>query len=112
MSENVYTPEFTASVVERYQAVDGYEAQQAVLRDIEAETGVKVASLRAKLSREGVYQAKPQVSTSRTIRKAELISQLAVLVNEPEEKVESFEKATRKALEIVIGRLRAIKEAQ
>jgi len=107
-----YSDEFVKDLVEAYQAVEGYEAQQAVIVEKAKFTGFTIRGLRSKLVREGVYQAK-EVSedTPKRVRKAELVAQLAELVDVPEIEFDTFEKATRKALEVLVGRVRALKEA-
>ena len=110
MTEKRYTDEFVTELRTRYTEAEGYEAEQAVIKEIANETDFTVPQLRAKLVAEKVYNAKPTVPAGkRRVRKAELVTQLATLVGEPEETVETFEKANAKALEIVVGRLRAWK---
>jgi len=69
--------------------------------------GKKLASVRQKLVRMGIY-IKPEKTTktgAKIVRKNELVEQLAKLTESPESDVESMEKATKKALEIVIKTL-------
>jgi len=111
MTEVKYAPEFVQALTAQYVAQNAdYANEQAVIADFADEFGFTVAGLRAKLVREGVYNAKVKTVT-RTPRKAELVAQLAELVNVPEVEFDTFEGATKNALETLVGRVRAIKEA-
>ena len=106
--ESVYTEAVTSALIAEYVAQNGnYEAEQAVVAEYAENLGVKVASVRAKLSREGVYNAKAKTESRATVRKSELVAQLAELTGASEDVLGSLEKANRKALEIVVGRIRA-----
>ena len=64
--------------------------------------GKSVRSVVAKLSREGVYKAKAKnTSGTVTLRKAQLIELIAAKVGATQESLESLEKATKEALEIL-----------
>ena len=95
-----YTPEMTAEIVAAYQAGETVE----ILAQRFDKT---VRSIVAKLSREGVYQAKSKASGVATPRKAELISQIAHAINTNEELLESLEKATKEALELIAKAVQA-----
>jgi hypothetical protein len=105
-----YNEEFVKGLVKAYVEAEGYEAEQAVIVEKAKFTGFTIAGLRAKLSREGVYNAKVEKVTAKTIRKNELVTQLAELLGVNEEVVETFEKANRKPLEILVGRIRVLQE--
>lgn len=92
-----YTPEQTLALVSGYQAGETVEALAQKL-------GKSTRSIVAKLSREGVYQAKSKATTHR-VRKAELVSQIAASVGVSEEVFESLEKANHEVLEILANRL-------
>jgi len=91
-----YTPEQTSTLVADYQAGISVEA-------IATAMGKSVRSVIAKLSREGVYKAKGKTSASTTVRKAQLIEVIAARLGVPSEKLESLEKATKEALELLVG---------
>jgi hypothetical protein len=92
-----YTPEQTAQLVAGYQAGETVEALATRL-------GKTTRSVVAKLSREGVYKAKTKTAGAR-VTKAQLVSLIAYKVGAHEEVLESLEKATHEALEILAARL-------
>ena len=95
-----YTPEMTAEVVEAYKAGETVEA-------IATRTGKSTRSIVAKLSREGVYVAKTKAKGVAGPRKAELIAEIAHSIGTNEELIESLEKATKEALELIAKAVRA-----
>ena len=95
-----YTPELTAEVVKAYQAGDTVEV-------IAERTGKTVRSVVAKLAREGVYVAKTKARGPQAPRKAELITEIAHAIGTSEELIESLEKATREALELIVKAVKA-----
>jgi hypothetical protein len=95
-----YTPEQTKAIVEAYQAGTSVEA-------IAEAQGKSARSIVAKLSREGVYQAKSKTKGVAAPRKAELITEIAHSIGTNEELIESLEKATREALELIARAVRA-----
>jgi transposase-like protein len=95
-----YSPEMTKQIVEAYKS--GQTVEQ-----IAAQTGKSTRSIVAKLSREGVYQAKTKAKGTQTVRKAELITQIAYAIGTSEELIESLEKATKEALELIAQAVRA-----
>ena len=94
-----YTPEMTKTIVEAYQS--GQTVEQ-----IAAETGKSTRSIVAKLSREGVYQAKNKAKNTNLVRKADLITEIAFSIGTNEELIESLEKATKEALELIARAVR------
>ena len=94
-----YTPEMTVQIVEAYKS--GQTAEQ-----IAKETGKSTRSIVAKLAREGVYQAKTKTKNVQTVRKAELITEIAFAIGTNEELIESLEKATKEALELIARAVR------
>jgi len=90
-----YTAEQTAKAVREYQAGVTVEA-------IAEAMGKSVRSVIAKLSREKVYVAKVAAKGTR-VTKAALISAIAVKFGVEGEALESLEKATKEALEILAG---------
>ena len=95
-----YTPEMTMEVVASYKAGDTVEM-------IAERTGKSVRSIVAKLSREGVYVAKSKAKGVAAPRKAELITEIATAIGTSEEVIESLEKATREALELIARAVKA-----
>ena len=95
-----YTPEMTAEVVQAYQAGETVEA-------IAARTNKSTRSVVAKLSREGVYVAKSKTKAVQGPRKAELITEIAHAIGTSEELIESLEKATKEALELIARAVKA-----
>ena len=90
-----YTAEQTAEVVESYKAGETVEA-------IAVKVGKSVRSIVAKLSREGVYVNKAKASGAvAKVTKADLIAKIAEKYGVEEIKLESLEKATKEALEVL-----------
>ena len=94
-----YTPEMTKTIVEAYKSGQTVEA-------IATETGKSTRSIVAKLSREGVYQAKNKAKGTNQVRKADLITEIAFSIGTNEELIESLEKATKEALELIARAVR------
>lgn len=92
-----YTPEQTL------QLVEGYKAGQTVEMLAQA-MGKTTRSVVAKLSREGVYQAKTRAVTNR-VRKADLVDKLAQACGVAPEVFESLEKANHDVLEALVAKL-------
>lgn len=93
-----YTPAQTAKLVADYE--NGYTVEQLAV-----ELGKSTRSIVAKLSREGVYRAKSKNTGTARVKKAELVAQIAAKVGASEEVLESLEKATHEALELLASRL-------
>jgi hypothetical protein len=104
-----YTEAQAAELVEAYVAVETEVEREEVIKEFAETFGKKVGSIRAKLTREGVYVAKTKAAAKpRTVRKAELVTQLANLLKVEEDKLDTLDKATRATLEQVVGRTRAM----
>ena len=96
-----YTAEMTKDVVEAYKAGETVEA-------IAERTGKTARSVVAKLSREGVYVAKTKARAEGAgVRKADLITEIAHAIDANEELLESLEKATKEALELIARAVKA-----
>lgn len=95
-----YTPEQVEQLVQGYK--NGMAVEQLAL-----ELGKSVRSIVAKLSREGVYQAKSKQVAGVRVTKAQLVEQIAALCSKPSEVMESLEKANQDVLLVLIERLRA-----
>jgi hypothetical protein len=94
-----YTEAQTKELVEAYQRGESVEA-------IAMAMGKTTRSIIAKLSREGVYQAKQKLKNPNRVKKAELVDQLANLCGVAPEIMESLEKANHDALEALVAKLR------
>ena len=95
-----YTPEMTSEVVQAYQRGETPES-------IAGRLGKSTRSVVAKLAREGVYVAKSKTKATQHPKKAELISTIAHSIGSSEEVLESLEKATREALELIAKAVKA-----
>lgn len=95
-----FSTELTAEVVTRYKAGESVES-------IANFAGKSVRSIVAKLSREGVYVSKAKAKAEKRIPKAALVARIAELTGVNEEVLDSLEKATHEALEIVVNALEA-----
>ena len=95
-----YTPEMTLEVITAYKAGETVEA-------IATRLGKSTRSVVAKLAREGVYVAKAKAKGEHTPKKAELIAEIAHSIGTNEELLESLEKATKDALELIAKAVRA-----
>ena len=98
MTESVYTETVVANLVARYSDVvaETYESRSAVVKELADELKVSVASVRAKLSREGVYVAKEVATgTTRGMSKEDYVKALEAISGES---LTSFTKATKKDL--------------
>ena len=92
-----YTPEQTLEVVSKYQS--GMPVEM-----IAQSMGKTTRSIVAKLSREGVYQAKTKQTQPR-VKKADLVDRLAQACGVPAEQFESLEKANLDVLEALATKL-------
>ena len=97
-----YSPELTATLKAGYAACDSDESRKDFIETFAAEHGKKPASVRAKLVREGVYQ-KAETPRKRSMQKAEIVQRIADAIGCDSEKLDSLEKATAKALRMVLN---------
>jgi hypothetical protein len=96
-----YTAEMTTDVVEAYKAGESVES-------IATRLNKTTRSIVAKLAREGVYQAKTKArAEGSAVRKADLITDIAHSIGTNEELLESLEKATKEALELIAKAVKA-----
>jgi hypothetical protein len=93
-----YTPEQTEQIVSAYTS--GQPIEQIALM-----VGKSTRSVIAKLSREGAYVAKAKTSAASRVTKAMLVAAIAAKIGASEEAIESLEKATHEALELVANAL-------
>jgi len=93
-----YTPEQTAALVSGYQA-------GASVETLATQLGKSTRSIVAKLSREGVYQAKSKATVAR-VKKADLVDAIANRIGVAPETFDSLEKANHEVLEAILANLR------
>jgi hypothetical protein len=94
-----YSPEQTAQLVANYKA-------GATVETLATMFGKTTRSVVAKLSREGVYQAKSKSSGVARVKKAELVDRIASLCGATPEAFDSLEKANHEVLEAILTNLR------
>lgn len=94
-----YTAEQTQALVAGYQAGETVETLAAAL-------GKSTRSIVAKLSREGVYQAKSKNVGQARVKKADLVDAIALKVGAAPEVFDSLEKANHEVLEALLANLR------
>jgi hypothetical protein len=94
-----YTPEQTAQLVANYKA-------GATVETLATMFGKTTRSVVAKLSREGVYQAKNKASGVARVKKADLVDAIANRVGVAPETFDSLEKANHEVLEAILANLR------
>ena len=93
-TEKAYTPEQTASTLAAYAA--GQTPEQ-----IAFDIGRSARSVIAKLAKEGVYVSKAAVAGPKRLRKSELVACIAGYFDIAPAELESLEKATHQALELL-----------
>ena len=99
-----YTPEMIETMTEMYTSALGDTERKEMVVSISDKLGKTVNSVRAKLSKLGVY-IKPKATTKSgavVVRKAELVTNIATLLNVDEDLLGSLEKATKFSLEAAI----------
>ena len=89
-----YTPEQTTKILKMYHT-------GALIADLALEFNKSEKSIIAKLVREEVYVSKTKTYTAR-ITKASIIADIAKIIDVQEDTLESLEKATKEALELVL----------
>ena len=94
-----YTPEQTAQLVANYKAGESVEQLATMF-------GKTTRSVVAKLSREGVYQAKSKTSGVARVKKADLVDAIANRIGVAPEVFDSLEKANHEVLEAILANLR------
>jgi hypothetical protein len=94
-----YTPEQVAELVQKYQ-------QGTSVETLADSFGKSVRSIVAKLSREGVYQAKARTSANR-VTKLDMVTEIAQWIGCDHFEVASLEKASHEALSLLLARVRS-----
>lgn len=98
-----YTTEQVTALVAAYVEADTQEARDEVVSTFATDFGKSVASIRAKLSREGVYVKKEAAaSKSSKIKKDEKVTALANAMGVDEDLVGDLEKLTHRTLDILL----------
>jgi len=97
-----YTDEVATAMVEAYQTCETQEARDQVVTDLAKNLNRNVASIRAKLVREGVYISKTVAKTP-AVTKADLVGQIADEVGVTADLFDSLEKANKNVLERIVG---------
>ena len=106
MTEVNYTDEMVARLREVYDPSADEDAREIQILALSEELGKNIRSIRAKLTREGVYVAKAaKAKADKLPTKAELVTQIATALEVQEEAVESLEKATKAALLRIVASL-------
>lgn len=99
-AQNVnYTPDQVTQLVTDYNAGTSVEALAEAL-------GKSVKSVVAKLSREGVYKPKTKAAGTR-VTKADMTKEVEKLLDLPEGALDSLQKGTSDALEMLVAALRS-----
>ena len=98
--DKAYTPEQTASTLAAYAA-------GKTPTEIAETLGRSQRSVIAKLSKEGVYRSQSTPSGHRRLKKAELVAYIAGYFDLQHEDLESLEKATHVALELLYHAVKA-----
>lgn len=110
----VYTDEVVARMSEAYLAADSDESRATVVNDFADELGVPVQSVRAKLVNLQIYVAKERTTkTGEAIEsKAQIVAEIAKALNQPEDVIDSLEKATKPVLKLLRAALTADKNSE
>lgn len=101
-----YTDEMVARLHEVYDGEASDEVRDEQVAQLADELGKSAASIRAKLANVGIYVAKAKVESGKnTVRKADLVAQIAERLGEDEDVMGSLEKANKVALRKVLNAL-------
>lgn len=108
MTNVAYTEEMTVQLTEAYTQAQTDAARDQVVEEFAIMFGKSVASIRGKLSREGVYVKKTKkASGTRGMKKAELVHAIGTML-EIRQDLESLEKANLNDLRVVMDALVAL----
>ena len=103
-----YTEEAVARLHEVYDGDASVEERDAQIQALADEVGKSPASIRAKLTREGIYVAKgPKPKKGLGVTKANLVTAIAKEIEVDEDVIGSLEKATKVTLGKILFALRA-----
>ena len=106
-----YTEAQTDEMVQAYNEATTDDERETVVQDFAENFGKTVRSIRQKLVREKVYVKKERKTKAgdSVERKATIVSDIADLLEIEPEQIESLEKATKTALQIIRGEFSAAK---
>ena len=108
MTEKVvnYTDEMVARLHAVYDGEATDEVRKAQIKELAEELGKSEASIRAKLTREGIYVKLTQATAGKAGKsKAQLVQEIANKIGADEDVIGSLEKATKVALNHVLNAL-------
>lgn len=106
MTEVNYTEAMVEALEAGYDKEASDEDRKAQVAALAVELGKSEASIRAKLTREGLYKAYAKAPAGKaTVRKAELVAAIAEAIDADVDVVGSLEKATKVALTKVLAAL-------
>lgn len=98
-----YTDEMVARLREVYDGSADEATRDEQVKALADELSKSAASIRAKLTREGIYVPKAKVEKGKAgVSKAEMVKAIALAFGVDEEKVESLEKANKTALRVIL----------
>lgn len=101
-----YTSEQVKALVTAYVDADSQESRDSVVSTFAEQFGKSVASIRAKLSREGVYVKKEAAASKRdSAKKADKVATLATLLGKDADLIGDAEKLTHRTLDFIIEAL-------
>ena len=105
-----YTDDMTTELTTAYTAAETDEARAEVVEKYADLFGKTVASIRGKLSREGVYVKKTKkASGTRGMKKAEMVHAIGTMLGVRQD-LESLEKANLNDLRVVLDALIALND--
>jgi len=111
-TKSVYTEEVCADMREQYTAEEGDEGRKVVVSAFANRLGVNVASVRAKMVREGYYVAKTPTDKNgeKTETKEEIVTTIETIMGVNPDSLPGLEKANKPTLKAVRAALRAAAE--
>lgn len=108
-----YTAEQTEELVKSYASAKTSEDREEVIQQYVNKFERTKASIIAKLSSEQVYVSKVRgdKNGNEIIRKEELVTKIAKLLNVQEDQIGSLEKANKPVLKLLINKLTSVQES-
>lgn len=102
-----YTEEQVKALVGAYDNAGSQDSRDEVVAEFAEKFGKSIASIRAKLSREGVYVKRERMTKDgrKVERKAAKVARIATYSSKPEEFFESLEKANAAVLDELLAML-------
>lgn len=106
MSEVNYTVEMENILKTNYDPEDSEANRDAQIKEIAEAVGRSAQSVRAKLTRMGLYVPKaPKTEKAPRITKAQIVRYIAQAMDVSEEAIESLEKANKSTLTLIVSYL-------